>query len=77
MDKEDLLPCPFCGSDAAIRTNAGAYFQWVTWAECKRCHARSQQMVYGNNGSLRAEDCSYDGRDSSVEYVRTLWNHRV
>lgn len=69
--------CPFCGGDAAVRISSGAYFQWIALAECKRCHARSAQIAFGNNGSLRFEDCSYDGRDAAVSYVLRLWNSRA
>lgn len=77
MENQQLLPCPFCGDAAAIKLSAYAYFQWMTWVECRRCHARSSQMVFGNNGSLRAEDASYEGREEATEYVRSLWNRRV
>lgn len=76
MENQQLLPCPFCGETVAIKTGGSAYFQWMTWVECRRCHARSTQMVFGNNGSLRAEDCSYNGREEAVAYVVALWNRR-
>ena len=72
-----LLHCPFCGEAAALKVHSGAYFQWVTWVECKRCRAKSLQMVFGNNGSLRPEDCNYDGREAAMNYVTKMWNSRV
>lgn len=76
MESQQLLPCPFCGERAAIKIGASAYFQWTTWIECRRCHARTTQMVFGNNGTLRAEDCSYEGREEAVGYAVALWNGR-
>jgi len=73
----NLKPCPFCGGKAVIRYGSGYYFMWSVVAECEDCHARTVPALYGNNGTLKAEDCSYDGRENAVALVTKRWNQRA
>lgn len=73
----DLLPCPFCGERPMLRVNASAYFQWAVWVECKRCHSRTVQIAFGNNGSINPDDCSYTGRSEALRFVSKIWNQRT
>lgn len=77
MTHEILKLCPFCGGESAIKINSGAYYQWSTWIECRKCRARGGQMFFGNNGTLNPDECNYNGREEAIEVVIKLWNNRV
>ena len=70
MDKENLLPCPFCGSEAELmrRTEVIGHGACVIehFVQCKKCRARGPlESEY----SLSREDC--------VKFCTTGWNQRI
>lgn len=71
-----LKPCPFCGGPAAVKTQSGPYYTWMTYVACRDCGAKSAPAVYGNNGTIKAEDCSYAGKEAAEKFVAARWNRR-
>ncbi len=72
----ELKPCPFCGGSAHIKHQSGPYYTFCVRVICKECGAASSPYFYGNNGTIKAEDCSYAGREDAIERVAKRWNRR-
>lgn len=44
---DKLLPCPFCGGEAALRF--GAFFKGYAMVKCKKCGASTMECYSRNN----------------------------
>lgn len=70
----ELLPCPFCGGEAALLSNNGAY-----WVQCVHNIEKGGIMSGCLNGTAIYErhsdipDLDYDPREKAI----AAWNTRV
>lgn len=71
-----LLPCPFCGGEAAVKRGA-VYFNFRVWVSCKKCNANTVPFLYGNTGELDSKDYTRDGEQIARDKAVKAWNRRV
>ncbi|GAI75176.1 unnamed protein product, partial [marine sediment metagenome] len=67
LEKEEIKPCPFCGSaDIAIENTHTALY----WMECQNCGA---QVDGKNYGDLNDDESHLEAARSAL----ATWNHRA
>lgn len=71
MKNKELLPCPFCGSEAefyrSVEEINGIYCDCV-FVRCKRCRAKSETIYY---------DKTLHPNDKEYGVVKVAWNTRT
>ncbi len=59
----ELKPCPFCGGEAVVDCDKGAYGTVFAYAFCKKCNARTREF------GVRYDICA---KDEAIN----AWNRR-
>ena len=72
----ELKPCPFCGGEATFSTG-NLYHKFVVSVRCKICGARTIGEPFGNNGTLKIEEISEDGKEIARGKAAVRWNRRA
>lgn len=65
---ENLLPCPFCGGEARLRSIADKLPFANYFVECKRCSARAK--------TIRTDISTHDNISNAIEMAEKAWNTR-
>ena len=75
MGKVEL--CPRCKSTARLKRGM-SYYKWMPMVECTspRCRIRMMGEPYGNNGTVRFTETSFDGEVNAFTDLLRRWNER-
>lgn len=73
----ELLPCPFCGGKAEIKTQP-IYMDMGVCAFCTECKARSKFFPYDCNYTYyHGEKNVFISKERATNHAINLWNTRA
>jgi len=80
MSDYKLLPCPFCGGEAELKSQEVEYGLCGAWVLCKECNAKSNYMntheLHLRQGSI-STPMTEESRRRGIERAIASWNTRA
>lgn len=77
---DGLLPCPFCGGDARIKSEQlpanHCDYEMAYHVECSKCHLMTTSVLTGLREWYKDKDHKEISTAEAVERVTRIWNNR-
>lgn len=77
---DGLLPCPFCGGDARIKSDKlpteHCDYEMSYYAECSNCHLMTTSVLTGLREWYKDKDHKEMSTAEAVDRVTKMWNNR-